>query len=166
MDEKGWEGLSSGAEKVESIERAAAAERMMAKQRVDAARARMKDEAEKQKARRQGGSATVNGSAGSSGFSGNGANSANVGNGGNGANGGNGGNGANGGNQPEPRKQKKGKKRGDGLGGWIAAVVSLGAITLVLSARFAWGVIMLPLQADTGVPCTSSFISSRKLTTI
>ncbi len=133
MDEKGWEGLSSGAEKVENIEQTVALERMMAQKRVADARAKMRAEAEKQKARKQDG--CLGGSE-----SGNSIGGYSVGNGGNGGNGKKGGSG---GNHPEPRNPKNGKKRGDGLGGWIAAVVSLGAITLVLSAIVTVGAIRM-----------------------
>lgn len=111
MDEKDLgRNVSSGAEKVERIEREAAQERSAAERRVQEARERAQEKAErknrykaalreleeKEERRRQGNDS------------------------------GNGGN---------------GKKRGDGLGGWIAAVVSLGAVSLILTAVLTVGAI-------------------------
>ncbi len=132
MDDREWEGMSSGAEKVENIERAAAQERMAAQRRVAEARNRMKEEAEKQKARKQGDS--MDGDFGGSSENSGGASSGNSGDEMNG----------NGGSNHRDQNGGNGKKkRGDGLGGWIAAVVSLGAVTLVLSAVVTVGAIRM-----------------------
>lgn len=131
MDDREWDGLSSGAEKVENIVRAAAIERMAAERRVAEARNRMKNESEKQKARKQSDESTEASRSASNGSGG-------LGGGMNGGDGGSNGNSGNG-----NRKNGGNKKRGDGLGGWIAAVVSLGAVTLVLSAIVTVGAIRM-----------------------
>ena len=106
MDEKDLgRNTSSGAEKVENIERRAQIEQAAAERRVQEAREKLQDnrerknryrealhEIEKERKERQAG----------------------------------GQGGSNGGNQGR-------KQRGDGLGGWIAAVVSLGTVSLVLT---------------------------------
>ena len=115
MDEKDLgRNMSSGAEKVESIERRAEMEHQAAERRVQVAREKAQEsrekknryrealyEIERERKERQ-------------------------------ASGGQGG--ANGGNQGK-------KQRGDGLGGWIAAVVSLGTISLILTAVLTVGAI-------------------------
>ena len=57
-------------------------------------------------------------------------------------------NGGHGGDHGNGRKDNGGKKRGDGLGGWIAAVVSLGAVSLVLTAVVTVGAIRMSKAAD------------------
>ena len=115
MDEKDLgRNTSSGAEKVENIERRAELEHQAAERRVQEARDRLHEnrerknryrealhEIERERAARQ----TSGGQSGS-----------------------------NGGNQGR-------KQRGDGLGGWIAAVVSLGTVSLVLTAVLTVGAI-------------------------
>ena len=115
MDEKDLgRNTSSGADKVENIERRAQIEQAAAERRVQEAREKLQDnrerknryrealhEIEKERKERQ-------------------------------ASGGQGG--SNGGNQGR-------KQRGDGLGGWIAAVVSLGTVSLVLTAVLTVGAI-------------------------
>ena len=140
MNDREWDGLSSGAEKVENIVRAAAIERMAAERRVADARNKMKEQPEKQKTRKQGddanggsGCANAGTNVGVSGGSGGGLNGGASGSSSGGLGGGANGGLGNGGN----------KKRGDGLGGWIAAVVSLGAVTLVLSAIVTVGAIRM-----------------------
>ncbi len=115
MDEKDLgRNMSSGAEKVESIERRAEIERQAAERRVQEAREKVQEtrekknryrealyEIERQRKERQ----TSGGQGGSNG-------------------------------------ENRGKKqRGDGLGGWIAAVVSLGTVSLILSAVLTVGAI-------------------------
>ena len=59
-----------------------------------------------------------------------------------------GGQGGDGGNQGNGKRDNNGKKRGDGLGGWIAAVVSLGAVSLALTAVVTVGAIRMDKAAD------------------
>ena len=105
MDEKDLgRNISSGAEKVESIERRAELERQAAERRVQEARARLQGNKERKKRYRESLEELVQR---------------------NGQN-------ADGGGK---------KGRGDGLGGWIAAVVSLGTISLILTAVLTVGAI-------------------------
>ena len=120
MDEKDFgKNMSSGAEKVESIERKAELERQAAERRVEEARAKVQRNREQESRyrealheleREQKEHRSSNGQGG-----------------------------ANGGNQGK-------KQRGDGLGGWIAAVVSLGAVSLVLTAVLTVGAINMGKQ--------------------
>ena len=120
MDEKDFgKNMSSGAEKVESIERRAELERQAAERRVQEARDRVQRNRERESRYREAlhelkkeqKAYQASGSQG----------------------------GANGGNQGK-------KQRGDGLGGWIAAVVSLGAVSLVLTAVLTVGAINMGKQ--------------------
>ena len=115
--------VSSGAEKVESIEKRIERERRAAAQRVEEARerlARKKGESENLEKSRADGESRV-GVAPSGGRDGQNGNQKGNQNGG----------------------QGKDKKRGDGLGGWIAAVVSLGAATLALTAVVTVGAVQM-----------------------
>ena len=117
MDEKEvGKNISAGAEKVESIEREAQREREAAERRVAEARKRL--HAKEQKHQAQKSSAQENEKKRSSGEE------KGFGRGfGQGSNG--------------------DKKRGDGLGGWIAAVVSLGVVSLALTAVVTVGAIKM-----------------------
>ena len=55
---------------------------------------------------------------------------------------------ANGGGSQGKQQNGGGKKRGDGLGGWIAAVVSLGAVSLALTAVVTVGAIRMDKQMN------------------
>ncbi len=115
MDEKDLgRNMSSGAEKVENIERRAELEHQAAERRVQEARDKLHENREKKNRYREAlheiemERAAHQTSGGQSG--------------------------SNGGNQGR-------KQRGDGLGGWIAAVVSLGTVSLVLTAVLTVGAI-------------------------
>ena len=120
MDEKDFgKNMSSGAEKVESIERQAELERQAAERRVQEARERVQKNREKESRYREAlheleKERKARQASGNQG-------------------------GASGGNQGK-------KQRGDGLGGWIAAVVSLGAVSLALTAVLTVGAINMGRQ--------------------
>lgn len=110
MDEKEiGKNVSSGAEKVENIERQAAAERAAAERRVEEARQRLREkEAQNQRRREERKERGMRTSS-----------------------------------DGENSNRKNGKNRGDGLGGWIAAVVSLGVVSLALTAVVTVGAIKM-----------------------
>ena len=117
MDEKEiGKNVSSGAEKVENIERQAEQERASAERRVEEARRRLHEQQER-KERREAERIKADYEVASQ-------RQSFASDGGNGSG-------------------KKGKKRGDGLGGWIAAVVSLGVVSLALTAVVTVGAIKM-----------------------
>ncbi len=125
IGEEQVEGMGNGAETAEQ-------ERRAAEKRVAEARARLREKEEKKRNQEESKKAVhpLEKSHSQNGDSDNGGDNGGDNHGDNGRNG------------------NHGKKRGDGLGGWIAAVVSLGAISLALTAVVTVGAIRMDKAAD------------------